>query len=329
MPVAIYSQFPQAKVLQQTTYIHLSQLKVNFSLFLVYILFFIVTRIEIIWGDNITTSIKTLSESCYKSLAKEDNLIFSPFSVHAILSLVYEAASGKTASHLQEVLNLPNAKKTADDYKAILDNLNSTEKITINLANKIYLPNNFKLKSKFRWTAKAYFNAGVENISFTNSDAAAENINNWVNEKTNNKIQQIFNANDFNDQTKGILLSAIYFKGNWSYSFAKAMTYTEKFYISKTKSISHPMMHMTAPFGYMENAELDSKILKMDYGNKRFAMYIILPNARMGIKNLEKKLSSLDVNHLQLSMMKKVEVAIPKFKIQSTSELSRPLQKVS
>ncbi|KAI4455459.1 serine protease inhibitor serpin [Holotrichia oblita] len=59
------------------------------------------------------------------------------------------------------------------------------------------------------------------------------------------------------------------------------------------------MMRQTASFDYAENGELDAKILKMNYKNERFSMIIFLPNSKMGINDLEKKISNVDLNNLR------------------------------
>lgn len=210
-----------------------------------------------------------------------------------------------------------------------MDNLYSVKNITVNFANKIYVQNNYKLQRNFKEIAKTYFDADVETINFKNNNAAAKKINNWAKKKTKNKVNTLVDGDDFDDRTEAILLNAIYFKANWSYSVNEGKTSREKFFISRTKYILRPMMHINGRFGYTENARLGAKILKMNYGNEMFAMYIILPDYRLGLKMLEKKLAHIDVNHLVKGMKKTVKVVIPKFKLESTLELNDPLEKVS
>ncbi|KAI4455250.1 serine protease inhibitor serpin [Holotrichia oblita] len=163
----------------------------------------------------------------------------------------------------------------------------------------MYFQNGLKLKKNFKSTAKTSFDADVDSINFKNSAEAAQKINTWVKEKTNNKIDKLFDAGSFDGETRAVLLNAIYFKGDWLSPFPEDQTKTGKFYVSETKSISHPMMYQEGKFDVAANEELKAQILILKYSNPRFAMTIVLPDSRTGINDLEKKLSNIDLNTLE------------------------------
>ncbi|KAI4454120.1 serine protease inhibitor serpin [Holotrichia oblita] len=244
---------------------------------------------------------------------------------HALLSLAYQGAAGETYTSLQKSLGVPNSNETALAYKRSLDDLNSAKNITISIANKIYVQDNFRVKADFRSTAQTYFDADIERIDFSENIAAANEINDWVKKKTNNKIQIVVDPFNFRERILGIFLNAIYFKGTWLWRFKKDATRSQTFYVSEDQTISHPMMRQTASFDYAENGELDAKILKMNYKNERFSMIIFLPNSKMGINDLEKKISNIDLNNLR-TRKADVKVTLPKFKIESTIPLEDPLK---
>lgn len=73
------------------------------------------------------------SEDIYQLLAKShanENLIVSPLSIEAALSMVYMGAEGSTAQEMQSALRLPSGDKqeVASRYKALLASLPGQEK---------------------------------------------------------------------------------------------------------------------------------------------------------------------------------------------------------
>jgi serine protease inhibitor len=58
-------------------------------------------------------------------------------------------------------------------------------------------------------------------------------------------------------------------------------------------------------------------------------MIVLLPNVRDGLTKMEEKLKTFDLNTLQSKMkMKKVNLLMPKFKLESTLDLKQPLTEV-
>jgi len=263
--------------------------------------------------------------------AKRNNIIFSPICAHTVLSMVYQGAAEETANQFASTLNVPNAKVAATGYNGVLSTLNSLEKVTLHIANKVYVMKDFPLKSNFKTVLMESFLSEAESINFAESIQAANNINQWVQGKTNNKIKDLITPNDLSSSMSSIVLvNAIYFKGNWALPFEKENTRTEPFYISNDDKVECQMMHITKHyFKYREDEQLDAKILEMMYDNRNVSMVIILPNARDGIENLESKLAYVDLSTITQDMRYvQVEVSLPKFKIGTKMNLKRVLEKM-
>lgn len=281
---------------------------------------------------DIPRSINSFGNKVYEELPdKRENIVFSPISAHAALSLTYQGAAGETAESFRNSLGAPEASANAEEYKNFMSTLNAVRNVTIHLANKIYVKNGYRLKDNFKVIAKTYFSADGQNIDFSRRAEAAAEINRWVKLKTDNKIDKLISSTDLDANTRAILLNAIYFKGNWIAKFRKRDTRRETFHTDETKSVDCQMMHQTNYFDYAENGELDAKILKMKYEDERFSMIVVLPNSGNDIEELERKLARKDIASLTKTnamSYKQVVVSIPKFKFESTLQLNPPLRKV-
>lgn len=87
---------------------------------------------------------------------------------------------------------------------------------------------------------------------------------------------------------------------------------------------------LQAHFRYAEFPELDAKGINLPYKDSDMSMFIILPNRRSGLAQLEAKLKTVNLQDLQRNMYKsEVEVSLPKFKIEFEVSLVDALRKVS
>ncbi|VEN49966.1 unnamed protein product [Callosobruchus maculatus] len=280
------------------------------------------TKLEAVWKGN-----TEFAKKLYHALSKEKgNIFFSPLSVHAVLSMLHQGSKGKTQQTLGDVLELPGLRESAKGYERVMKSLNSVKDVTLLIANKIYIQNRYAFKDNFASTISKNFLSEVQSLDFAKSKEAAKTINTWVEGKTNNRIKNLVKPQDLNEQTRLVLVNAIYFQGIWEYPFSPSMTKSHKFYINGKDSIDVQMMRLIQTLYYKEDENLDSKVLELPYRNNNLSMIIILPNKRNGIAELEEKLYTVDMSTITQHMHRpEVSVHLPKFKIEATIDLNKPL----
>lgn len=278
---------------------------------------------------DVSAGINSFANKLYEIIAKKnDNLIFSPFSAHSILALTSQGAGNKTTPVLQQVLGIPNANTTAATYKDILGILQTVTNVNIRVANKIYVKSGYKVQQNFQSVARNYFYADVDTVDFSQRQETVDNVNTWVKKQTDNRITELVSVNDFNDLTRALLISAVYFKGNWLRQFKTKHTVTDKFYTSESETVDCRMMKQFGKFYYAIDDELDAQVLEMKYQDERFSMIIVLPKTKTGIGKLEDRLIGKDISTIT-TFRKSVAVTLPRFKIESNLALKEPLQQVS
>ena len=74
-----------------------------------------------------------------------------------------------------------------------------------------------------------YFNAEIQEIDIFDSESP-KMINQWVEEKTNGKIEEIIDS-PLDPDLVTVLINAIYFKGDWKYEFDESQTEDRTFYL--------------------------------------------------------------------------------------------------
>ncbi|KAJ3665415.1 hypothetical protein Zmor_000911 [Zophobas morio] len=257
------------------------------------------------------------------------NIIFSPISIHAVLSMAYQGAQGTTAEKFASTLKIPEAKTAKEGYNVVMNRLNSIPNVTLLMANKVYLMERYKLLPDFSDAVTKNFLSEVQLLNFGANEAAAATINVWVEEKTKEKIKNLISKDNLGDFTRLVLVNAIYFKGNWMHEFDKEDTRTEPFYLNDVDSVDVEMMHMTRKFHYKGVRELGAQILELPYTNDNLSMVIILPFTGKQIAEVEKNLATVDLTEITNKMMYiEITVALPRFKIEQTIDLEDSLTKL-
>lgn len=270
------------------------------------------------------------TKKLYNVLAqKEGNVFFSPISAHAVLAMAYQGSKGTTHEAFGKVLGFSDHLQAAEGYSDVISHLNNVPKVQLLMANKIFVAEGASLKPTFKEITAKKFLSEVQPVNFAKNTAAAQLINAWVEEKTQNKIKDLISPDVLNPDTRLVLVNAIYFKGNWASKFDKSLTATEKFYLNDVDSIDVQMMNNKGKYFFKEDEALDAKVLELPYSNPEVSLIIILPNKRNGIAQLEEKLANIDLSKITENMYKpEVVVKLPKFKIETTIAMNDVLKKV-
>ncbi|MFW6259740.1 MAG: serpin family protein, partial [Tangfeifania sp.] len=120
----------------------------------------------------------------------KENIMISPLSISVALAMAYNGADGDTQKEMEEAMKLNGL--TADEinasYKMLISALQSLdEDVVFEIANAIFYADIMEVKPGFLDVNKNVYEAEVERLDFS-SPSAVETINNWVAEKTNDKI---------------------------------------------------------------------------------------------------------------------------------------------
>ncbi|XP_049951608.1 serpin B4-like isoform X2 [Schistocerca serialis cubense] len=280
--------------------------------------------------QNISQANNVFTFDMYKVLAAEPgNLFFSPISIQVILALTFLGAKGNTAKEIARGLRLPEDRAVVEDgVGAVMNRLQDSNDVLLDIANRIFLKEGYGIKEGFNQSA-IRFKAGVEEVDFLQEPQARKIINDWVESKTNNKIKDIIPPDVLNNDTRMVLVNAIYFKGEWLKKFEKRDTYPVPFRSAVGSAKNVDMMFQVDEFKYTEISDLNCQVLLLPYKGERLSMMIFLPREVDGLASLEEKLASFSlqdtVNNLHES---NVHVYLPKFKMEYSKQLNDALTRL-
>ncbi|XP_066043134.1 serpin B6-like [Chamaea fasciata] len=276
---------------------------------------------ESLCAANSTFAVDLLRKLCEKNSGQ--NVFFSPFSISSALSMVLLGARGSTEAQISKVLSLKNAQDAHNGYQSLLPEINDPNtKYILRTANRLYGEKTLKFLASFLESSQKSYHAGLEQMDFVQAwEDCRKQINGWVEERTEGKIQNLLAEGILNSLTQLVLVNAIYFKGNWEKPFRKQSTRERPFHINKNETRPVQMMFKEANFNMTYIGDLQTKILELPYVGNELSMIILLPDAiqdeSTGLERLERELTYEKlIGWISPEMMRSTEVMLylPRFK---------------
>ena len=261
----------------------------------------------------------------HKLRTAEGNLFFSPYSISTALAMTYAGARGDTAAEMAHALHFPLDQEQLHpafaSLEARLGDIGGKGHIQLRVANALWPQEGYALLEAFLALTKRYYGVRVTAVDYGDTETARRTINAWVEEKTEDKIQDMIPPGLLNALTRLVLVNAIYFKGDWASQFDPSLTSDAPFWVTPDTQVQAPMMSQVHGFGYGEGDGL--QVLELAYAGDDLSMVVLLPREIDGLADLEERLTveNLDrwTKHLWQS---EVQVSLPKFEITFPASLS-------
>lgn len=224
-------------------------------------------------------------------------------------------------------------------------------------ANALWLERSFALEPPYLETiARHYRSGGAMPVDFRgNAEAGRKTINDWVAAQTRDRIRDLLAPGMVDAATRLVLTNAVYFLGEWLEPFDAARTRNEPFFLRDGSSVEVPLMRAWksggvkyAAFGadgsafatplQIEFGERDHgrhypkdgfQIVELPYRGDALAMQLILPMRADGLAAVEAMLDAEQLARWNAALVaREVDVALPKFRMDSGLELSAALQQL-
>ena len=309
------------------------------SLFIAALILFVGTSSGLVYAAGVPELQQgntRFSFDLYRALQeREGNLFFSPYSISTALAMTYAGARGETEKEMAAVLHLPPEQvRLHKDFANLQEHLNDLQdkgKVQLNVANALWAQEGQSFLDSFLKLTKKYYGAGVNFVDYAGAtEAARKTINDWVEEQTRKKIQELIKKGMLDPSTTLVLCNAIYFKGDWLSKFEKAATRDTEFFVTPDSAVQVPMMNQSMDAKYRKFDGFSA--LELPYLGKKLSMVALLPEAKDGLPALEQLLSGDQVMQwlaeLDDSSPLKVEISLPRFKTTCEFELSEILSKM-
>lgn len=301
-------------------------------------------------GGEIATAMNTFGEKLYEQLKqKQGNIVFSPYSIDAVMLMAYGGAGGDTKTEMAAALQLPLIMPPGDDagdetaihkaFSELAKAVNGREQqdngerqkqrgFELVSPNAMWMQKDYDFRKEYIGLIKQNYGATLEEMDFSNDpDAAVKAINDWVSNQTQERIKELVNAGVITPLTRLVLTNAIYFKAEWQSQFTKEATRPQDFTLPDGNKMKTPMMNQTARYRYGRDEEQKISWIIMPYKGGEVYMVVILPDQADGLAAAEKALNAKMLARIaKESEPKRVELSLPKFNFSFDAGLKEPLQ---
>ncbi|MFI4859718.1 MAG: serpin family protein [Phycisphaerales bacterium JB063] len=258
------------------------------------------------WGTQLVTEgNNALAIRLYRELVagggEADNVFFSPMSIAAALSLTYEGARGETRMEFEHMLGVSSdiGDWGRPQYHRAMGGLLASfngddEPYELAVANALWGEQSMPFAPAFTQTLDAHYDAGLELVDFkADAEAQRTRINDWVADRTHDRIQGLMPEGSVDALTRLVLVNAIYFKAQWANTFAERATQDGTFYLAgdaEGDSVDVPLMrHREERFRVGTFDGYDA--LQLNYQGGDLSMVVLLPDTVDGIGELEARLT--------------------------------------
>ncbi|KAL1533359.1 NADH:ubiquinone reductase (H(+)-translocating) [Salvia divinorum] len=266
------------------------------------------------------------------------NLLFSPLSIHVVLSMIAAGSNGSTRTQLLNYLKSERVENLNSLYSQIAATVFADGSHAggplLSANNGLWVDQSLTFKPSFRDIVYNSYKAVAQHADFQNQpEEARQEVNAWCEKETIGLIKEILPPDSITRFSRLILANTVYFKGTWKQTFNANLTTEGDFHILNGSSVRTPFM--TNRNMQCVRAFDGFKVLGLSYqqgSDKRgFSMYIYLPDAKDGLPSLTERICSepgfID-SHLPYSAVTLDEFLIPKFKIGFEFEASCVLKKL-
>ncbi|XP_047530639.1 plasminogen activator inhibitor 1-like [Vanessa atalanta] len=289
---------------------------------------------ESIDKDDMANVINNVGYKIMKNMMSAEidkNIIISPVGIAGLLAMTLLGSAGKSYDELAETLGFSQDiimnRQYHENFGDLLKSLNSNDTTTKTMyADALFIDSKSKLREAFRTYLKTVYDGEARAVDFTDRDTVKMEINEWVSNHTNGKISD-FLKEPLRGDTKAVLMSALYFSGQWKSPFFQE--YTMKFPFKKSNGVvmTDLMMNM-GNFDSIYSVEDDVHMVAIPY-NDGTTLYALKPRKphKQNLTELMNNLNYTKIDNLINKMQsKKIIIRFPKMDLNFSANLEDPLK---
>ncbi|XP_025079751.1 uncharacterized protein LOC112555532 [Pomacea canaliculata] len=282
-------------------------------------------------ASDLSLSTSSFGTSMYKRLAagNQDNIIYSPLSVYTALTMTLLGAGGDTEQELRTTLAVQPGQNVHSDINTLMNSMTTNDpaaNLTLRMANALYYDAaQVHISDSYANSMSRYYGTGLQPFQRPNPEQA---INTWVEEVTKRAITNFLQPGSIQSDTVIMLLNAVFFEASWRTTFTPSATRDDDFTTISGTVKRVPLMFKEGSFSVKNVPELDARVLELPYKGGDYSLFILLPNTKTGLTDLESKLTGQILEGALTSMpfAQHREVYIPKFTLRMRKGLNEPLE---
>src|SRR5438132_3977451 len=236
--------------------------------------------------------------------------------------MTWAGAKGRTEQEIARVFHftLPpgDLPRAFGELAERFAQIEKQKHISLRIANSLWCQRDYPFLKPFLDLNRTQLQAELGSVDFDHhTEAAREEINRWIERKTQDRIRELMAPGQVTPVTTLVLCNAVYFKGKWVTQFDPKATATNVFFPRRGQRVAVPMM--SGKMKVRSQSPGDLTLLVLPYTGNDLSMVILLPEAVDGLGALEQRLDAKELTSwlaaLDQARESEAIVVLPKFKL--------------
>lgn len=269
-----------------------------------------------------------------ESRSMPGNTLLSPYSCQSALVMAYAGASGATRDELQRALFYPDDEDALHrSFAALRETLHELARdsasfaaeqtqrgfprdpVALSVANRLFGQAGYPFREPFLDLLADLHHAPLQTCDFAGDHERERSaINRWVAEQTRDRIRDLIPGGGLNEETRLVLVNALYLKAPWTEPFDERATRPQPFWVDGVDPREVPTMARTGDFPARESAGYTAVAIPYDRGGLQFVA--VVPDERDGLAAVEAALTADDWASFAHMPTREARVYVPKLRIE-------------
>ncbi|MCC5916588.1 MAG: hypothetical protein JJU02_04595 [Cryomorphaceae bacterium] len=252
-------------------------------------------------------------------------ILISPLSIQTAFNMALEAAKETTFDQISATLHNPSldvnvVRVETSETANVLVNQSGHPSVTI--ANAFfYDPTRLDPNQAFLDGIATHYGAHIASDNF-GQQSAVDNINQWVENKTNGLIEEIIEK--INPEELAFIINALHFKADWAHGFNESQTVKDDFTQSDGTKIS--VDFMTEDRNFTSVFTDDWQMVDLPFRDSTFSLTLVRPSDAQQTGWLQ-SFTMADLQGLYDKLeLQRVYLRLPVMELEFEYELSDPLK---
>ncbi|MFV0533249.1 MAG: serpin family protein [Cumulibacter sp.] len=254
------------------------------------------------------------------------NAVISPLSISQCMALVAQGADGDTLTQIAAALGCGDAAELRTGANAEITAIAALQQAQFDMANTSFVSDSFAVKDDYASIVAQWFGVAPHSVDFSDPSGATATINDWVAQRTNDKIPELLESGQVTPNTRAVLVNALYLNALWAQEFSPDSTSADVFTLGDGSTSEAEYMQDHRHVQYVEQ---DGAIaFELPYKDDGLAALFYLPNEDTDLAEAIASLTPQSLSNLIEQLAEtEAQLYVPIFEVRQRIELSAALQK--
>jgi len=199
------------------------------------------------------------------------------------------------------------------------------EPFRLTIANSLWGQTGYRFELSFLDGLAQHYGAGMNVVDFAaDPEAGRQQINDWVEEKTEDRIVNLLPEGILSPLTRLVLVNAIYFNAAWDETFAEEATFDVDFHLLDGSTVRVPTMHQATEHRFAEGDGYQA--VELQYDGEEVSMLLIVPEAGR-FDEVDEGLDASTIAAIRAELASvTVDLSLPRFGVEQSFSLKETLE---